>query len=324
MNRPRRTFVVTPSPIMNILGRPPKLSVAVAMAVTAALAACATTAPNNAALDDAQYSFARAAGNPEVARAAPVELQQAQDALQHANTLHTSGGDAAAVSHYAYLARQHVAIAEQASAIAQAQRAVADASSQRDQILIASRTRDAAMERNAAEQARQQADAERARAQAAQRAAAEATVAAQTSQDRASSAQARARSLEEQLADLQARQTDHGMVLTLGDVLFDTASATLTRDAMRPLDQLADYLKAHPERRVTIEGYTDSQGSETMNLALSEQRATAVLDALRDRGVPVDRLVARGMGESQPVASNATAAGRQRNRRVEIVLTGEA
>lgn len=308
---------------MNALFQRP-LKFALAATAAAALAACATTPPHSAALDEAQAAYARAAADATVVHAAPLELQQAQAALQRANALHISGADAATVDHYAYLARQHVAIAKQAKAIAQSQQAVADASRQRDQILIASRTRDAAIERSAAEQARQQAEAERARAEAAQRAAAQAALAAESSQNQAASAQAQARSLEEQLAELHARQTDRGMVLTLGDVLFDTGSANLTPDAMRPLDQLAEFLKAHPERRVTIEGYTDSQGSEAMNQRLSEQRATAVLDALRDRGVPVDRLSAQGMGESQPVASNDTAAGRQRNRRVEIVLTGAA
>ncbi len=308
---------------MNILFERPR-KFALAAAAAAALAACATTPPHSAALDDAQAAYARAASDPAVVRAAPLELQQAQNALQQANSLHTSRGDAAAIDHYAYLARQHVAIAEQAKSIAESEQAVADASSQRDRILLASRTRDAAIERSAAEQAQEQAEAERARAEAAQRAAAQAAVEAAASKTQAVSAQARARSLEEQLADLHARQTDRGLVLTLGDVLFDTGSANLTPDAMRPLDQLAAFLKAHPERRVTIEGYTDSQGSETMNQTLSEERAAAVLDALRDRGVAVDRLTARGMGESQPVASNATAAGRQRNRRVEIVLTGAA
>ncbi len=111
------------------------------------------------------------------------------------------------------------------------------------------------------------------------------------------------------------------MVLTLGDVLFDTGKAQLHAGAARTIEQLASFLKENPERTIEIEGYTDSTGSQDLNLALSERRANAVKNALTDRGIAANRISARGFGEANPVAGNETAAGRQLNRRVDIVVS---
>ena len=124
-----------------------------------------------------------------------------------------------------------------------------------------------------------------------------------------------------QLADLQAKQTDRGVVVTMGDVLFDTGRATLKPGAVAVLDRLAAYLQANPQTRLLIEGHTDSTGSEATNEVLSQRRADAVASALIERGVSAQNLRAVGKGESLPVASNDTAAGRQQNRRVEVVLS---
>jgi outer membrane protein OmpA-like peptidoglycan-associated protein len=139
----------------------------------------------------------------------------------------------------------------------------------------------------------------------------------------ATEAQQRAQAAEAALAELKARQTDRGMVMTLGDVLFDTGKATLKPGAQLTLDRLAGYLAANPSTRVIIEGHTDSTGSDATNQALSEQRASSVADALRMRGIGSDRVEIVGLGEAYPVASNASPAGRTQNRRVEIVLSDE-
>jgi outer membrane protein OmpA-like peptidoglycan-associated protein len=125
------------------------------------------------------------------------------------------------------------------------------------------------------------------------------------------------------LAALQAKQTDRGMVVTLGDVLFDSGRATLKPGAVETLDHLAAYLQSNPQTRVLIEGHTDSTGSAATNEELSQRRANAVAAALMERGVPAQSLQAVGRGESLPVASNATAAGRQQNRRVEIIFSDQ-
>jgi outer membrane protein OmpA-like peptidoglycan-associated protein len=111
------------------------------------------------------------------------------------------------------------------------------------------------------------------------------------------------------------------MVMTLSDVLFDTAQATLKPGADRAVDRLAQFLKDSPGTHVLIEGHTDSVGSDDYNVALSERRAQAVADALTARGVSADRIQTKGLGKSYPVATNDTQAGRQQNRRVEIVFS---
>lgn len=136
-------------------------------------------------------------------------------------------------------------------------------------------------------------------------------------------AQARTAVLEAQLADLSARKTPRGMVITLGDVLFGTDLARLNADGIVTTQKLADLLQQNPQRMVLIEGFTDSTGSAAHNQELSERRAEAVRNALQDMGVAADRIVARGYGETHPVAGNDTEENRQLNRRVEIVFSGD-
>lgn len=133
----------------------------------------------------------------------------------------------------------------------------------------------------------------------------------------------RARRMEQELSELQAKQTDRGMLLTLGDVLFDTGKATLKPGAYETIARVADVLNEDPDRKVLIEGHTDSVGSDGMNMTLSRQRAEAVQDALEQRGVSTMQISTQGRGESTPVASNDSAAGRQQNRRVEMIFTQE-
>lgn len=130
--------------------------------------------------------------------------------------------------------------------------------------------------------------------------------------------------VQQELKDLQAKQTDRGLVLTLGDVLFDTGKATLKPGAYTTIDRLAQVLNSSHGSHVVIEGHTDSMGSDTMNQALSQQRALAVESALRERGVPADQIRSVGKGETTPVASNDTASGRQANRRVELIFSQDS
>lgn len=134
---------------------------------------------------------------------------------------------------------------------------------------------------------------------------------------------AEAEALRQQMAAMQAEQTERGMVLTLGDVLFDVGKADLKPAAERTIARLADFMAQYPERRVLIEGYTDSTGDEGFNQRLSEDRANSVRDALAADGIPRNRIDTQGYGESYPKASNDTASGRQQNRRVEIVISDE-
>ena len=122
------------------------------------------------------------------------------------------------------------------------------------------------------------------------------------------------------LKALNAEQTSRGAVITLGDVLFALGGTDLKPDAIRALKQLVAFLREYPERTVAIEGHTDSVGPETFNVTLSRRRAQSVQNILVRGGVDPRRISADGYGEAYPVASNSSKAGRQRNRRVDLVI----
>jgi outer membrane protein OmpA-like peptidoglycan-associated protein len=133
--------------------------------------------------------------------------------------------------------------------------------------------------------------------------------------------QQHSRQLESALADLQAKKTDRGLVITLGDVLFATGQAELRPGGRHSLDKLSNFMRQYPQRTVQIEGFTDNVGSEEYNQRLSEHRADAVRDVLTNAGVASDRIQTRGLGKSSPVADNDSATGRQQNRRVEVIIS---
>ncbi len=127
-------------------------------------------------------------------------------------------------------------------------------------------------------------------------------------------------STREALAELQAKKTARGTVVTLGSVLFATGRSELLPGAQASVDRLARYLADNPDKTVLIEGHTDSTGSDATNLRLSQERADAVRMALISEGIAPGRIAATGLGSSRPVAPNSTVEGRQQNRRVEIVI----
>lgn len=137
----------------------------------------------------------------------------------------------------------------------------------------------------------------------------------------AEKARQEAEELRRQMEEMEAEQTDRGMVLTLGDVLFDLNEADLRSDGEDTVRQLAEFMREYEDRRVRVEGYTDSTGAASYNQQLSERRAESVRDALTGMGISQDRVETRGYGEEYPKASNDSREGRQQNRRVEIVIS---
>jgi outer membrane protein OmpA-like peptidoglycan-associated protein len=123
---------------------------------------------------------------------------------------------------------------------------------------------------------------------------------------------------------LQTVDTPRGLVATMADVLFATGKYDLAQPAREGLSRLSGIIMSHPGLKLTIEGYTDSTGSEQTNLKLSEQRAEAVKTYLIGQGLSADSVTSKGLGQANPIAGNDTAAGRSQNRRVEIVVSGEA
>jgi outer membrane protein OmpA-like peptidoglycan-associated protein len=183
----------------------------------------------------------------------------------------------------------------------------------------------AAAEREAAERARQAAIAEqqalKEQADRARQAVADANrLRQEAEQERA---ELRKRLLDQLNMVLETRDTARGLIVNMSDVLFDFGKHTLRPEAREKLAKIAGIVLAHPGLRLEVEGHTDSVGSDAFNQRLSEQRAASVRDYLNAQGVSALNIAARGFGEAQPVASNDTAAGRQQNRRVELVVSGE-
>lgn len=274
------------------------------------IAGCASTPIVSTQLNDANAAYQAAAGNPRVTKYAPLALREAEDALRAVETLRQQGADAATVNHRAYIARQKVAIAIQQANINAAEDDVAQARVERDKVILQARVNDAEKLRRNAENLRNIAEV-RAR---------EADLARQ----QAERAKGELESMSQELSALKARGTERGLVLTLGDVLFGFDRAELTTGGQRVVGKLSDFLRRYNKRQVMVEGFTDSVGSETYNLGLSERRANAVRLSLIQRGVDPGRVRIQGFGTAYPVADNQSDAGRQQNRRVEIIISDDA
>jgi outer membrane protein OmpA-like peptidoglycan-associated protein len=249
-----------------------------------------------AQLDEARTKVQALSQEALVQEAASKELTAAHENLKLADEALQKGEPEERVAHLAYLAQRNAEIGLARVDEAEAKDQIAKAEFERNRVLLDARTQEAEM---------------------AKQRAAEAELAAAAKAEEAESAQAA-------LAELQAKQTERGMVLTLSDVLFDTAAATLKPGAASAIDRLATYLEGNPDARVIIEGHTDSRGSEAYNEDLSRRRAQAVADELVTRGIASERFEVLGRGEGYPVANNGTAEGRQQNRRVEIIFSDEA
>jgi outer membrane protein OmpA-like peptidoglycan-associated protein len=183
--------------------------------------------------------------------------------------------------------------------------------------------REAGMAMSEAEQARMAAAADAEKAAIAKRQAEQAISAAGMEAAKAAEAKAEADQLMKELSELKAQQTERGIVLTIGDVLFATGKANLSPDANKSVAKLAEFLKKYQKRDVLIEGHTDSVGKDDYNLTLSRNRADSVKDKLVGGGIEAGRITTVGYGKKFPVASNDTMAGKAQNRRVEVIILNE-
>jgi outer membrane protein OmpA-like peptidoglycan-associated protein len=274
--------------------------------MAAALTACASVPARNSALDLAHSRYTTVQTDPQVAKLAPEEMQRAAEALRVADLAWTDDEPASTVDHLAYLASQRVTIAQETASSRASQAVTAGAAAERDKVRLALRTREA--------------DAAQQQLAVSQRSDAQKTAELASEQARTEQSQARVADLESELRELNAKKTERGMVVTLGDVLFDSGQSRLSPAGTRNMTKLADFFKRYPQRSATIEGYTDSIGTDSANQLLSERRASSVMTALVSLGVPSDRLSTRAHGSQMPVADNGTSAGRQMNRRVEVVF----
>lgn len=316
-------------------------------------AACGPSKMAKEQLDKARQAYAGAQADPDVASLAAVYLKDAGTAMQAAET----SGNTGDMIHLSYLAETK---SRTAMAVASGKRAEAETRSLNQELAAAlerkkelDRQREiekrkaeeeaekarrtateeaerAARMKEEAERARLAAAAEAERAAKAKEEAERARLAAAAEAERAARAQAeaeRARAEADQLmkalSDLKAKQTERGIVLTIGDVLFAFGKADLSPKTDRSVRTLADFLKKYPNRNVLIEGHTDSIGSDDYNLGLSRLRAESVKTKLVADGIDSARITTVGYGKKYPAFSNDTEAGRAQNRRVEVIILNE-
>lgn len=255
-----------------------------AAAAAACVAACSSTPETIEELETARAVVPQVEASPRAGVAA-TNISEARKALDQANRLAEKGGKVADIQYEATVAARNAQIANEKILSAMARDEIEKGTAERQAVLTEARTREA--DRNA---------------------------------QSARSAEERAKALEQELKDLQGKKTDRGVVVTLGDVLFDTGKATLKPGAYTTIDRLATVLKQDANRKVLIEGHTDNVGTDEYNQGLSERRAASVQAALFERGVEASQISTVGKGETTPVAGNDNPAGRQQNRRVELVF----
>ena len=319
-----------------------------ATALIALLSGCAVTAvptESNQRAQNLQAELQRLLDDADVAERVPLAVADAERAARRARDSEISGAER---THRIAIAEKRIEIARAQSYRVEAEQAaeqvdetittlrlnasrleVAQARAEAEQARMTSmateeeiqRTRQQAL--SAAERAEQAAERERMareEAEAARRLSeAQATeiALARREADLASEAAA---SLRRRLELMALRETDRGMVITLGDVLFATGETTLAEDAQSNLNDVVELLQTEPGKQVRIEGHTDSTGNEAVNLRISQQRADAVKERLVSLGIASGRIESVGMGEDFPIASNDTSDGRSQNRRVDVIL----
>jgi outer membrane protein OmpA-like peptidoglycan-associated protein len=294
-------------------------------------------------MERARKSYAEAKANPDVQAYAPLELQEAGKALQAAEAAEQEK-ETDAILQLGYLAEKKTGFAVTTADGKVTERGIDKLNVENAELIARKRTleaerarRETGMAMSEAERARREAElatseAERARAAAAadaeraaiaKRQAEQAQSAAEEETAKAARAKAEAEELMKELSELKAQQTERGIVLTIGDVLFATGKADLSPNANKSAEKLADFLKKHPKRDVLIEGHTDSVGKDDYNLVLSRKRADSVKYKLMADGVEADRITTVGYGKKFPLASNDTKAGKAQNRRVEVIILNE-
>lgn len=318
---------------------------AVLVMLMVALSACTATPKKDLALERVKDELNNLKSNTELAGYAPLALGEAERALRKAEL---ATGDDLYRSYLVYMADRRIQIARTMAEREQHEQILDQLESERSAMLIKASQLEADQARMEAERARllvatTSEDAQRAReekeaalrkeaeaARAAELSAEEADQARRLAESRASEAEFARReadlasqqitSLTRQLENLQLRQTESGVVVTLGDVLFSSGEAQLVEGGRSSLEEVVDLLQTEPDKKIRVEGHTDSLGDAAANLLLSQQRAQSVLEALVSLGVSSDRITATGMGEDFPIASNDDEEGRARNRRVDVIL----
>lgn len=298
-----------------------------ALALLFLASGCATVPFHNEALERARSAYEITRNTPEIETHAPVALYDARIALERAEKAFENIQE---LEHLAYLAEKKAQLAVLVAEGKASETQINQLSKSKDKMVIKSREYEteaalAEAEKRALEAEQKALEAELAKkhSEAMMREADEARRQAEEARLKTEEALAQKQQIEQELAELQAKQTDRGAVITLGNILFEVNRSALLPGGFLAIDKLSEFLKKYPSRNLSIEGHTDSRGSDIYNLGLSQQRATSVFNALLQRGVSGHRMITKGLGEKYPVAGNETEAGRQQNRRVEVIILNE-
>jgi outer membrane protein OmpA-like peptidoglycan-associated protein len=270
----------------------------IATAVAAVLlAACAAAPVAPEGASEARAKLTQLQSDPSMGTRAPLAIKDADAAVSIAEL---PEADKSLASHRVFIADRKVEIAkaQAETSLLEDQRAALIA--KRETARLDSRTREADTAHIATVNAEREAD---------------------TARMATADAQAQTAELQRQIEALQAKVTDRGVVLTLGDVLFASGKADLKEGAAGHLNQLVAFLREYPSRTVVIEGHTDNVGSDDFNQALSQRRADSVRSYLVRQGIDAARLTAMGAGEGAPIGENESETGRQANRRVEVIIS---
>jgi outer membrane protein OmpA-like peptidoglycan-associated protein len=323
-------------------------NIVLSLFIAVTLAACSTAPKQNLALERVRSQLNDLKSDEQLSDYAPVALAEAERSLRQAET--ATGSDTQRI-HAVYMADRRVQIARTVAQREHMQAELRQLGDERNAMLLKASQLEAELARLEAERARvmsqaREEDALRAReevleaqqreavsvrdaeqaqeeAQQARALAASSVTEAQLARREADLALEQADTLRRQLENLQLRQTESGVVVTLGDVLFQSGETQLLDEAMASLVEVVDLLQSEPDKNIRIEGHTDATGDSETNLEISTKRANAVLDALVSLGVDSARFTTTGMGEDFPIASNETEEGRSRNRRVDVILLDE-
>lgn len=293
-------------------------------AVTLLAAACATVPSSPQGSSELRAKLTALQSDPNLAQHAPVEIREAEEAVRIAEQPRSRNADSELAAHHLYLADHKVEIARARATTRYAESQRKTLGEERERARLAARTREADRAHADARLARAQADTAQADAQLARTEATRARSAADAARmaeaESEAAATRRAAELQRQIDILEAEITSRGLVLTLGDVLFATDSAELQGGAHNNLGKLVNFLNQYPDRGVHVEGHTDNIGEPAYNRDLSRRRADAVRYFLTQQGIASGRITTSGLGMDRPVASNASANGRQMNRRVEVII----
>ena len=253
------------------------------------LGGCASAPKTPEGAVEARAKLTQLQNDPTLASKVSVAIRTADTAVKEAEIPRK---DKALSDHLVFIAGREVDVAWAQAKTRQLEDQRAGLTEQRNAERLDSRTREADRAQDAAEQARMDADMAREDSEA----------------------------LRREIAELNAKETERGLVVTLGDTLFETGNSQLKGNAFANLGKLSAFLNQYPERNLVIEGHTDSVGNKSSNQALSQRRADSVRQYLLQQGVAANRLTAFGKGEDAPIASNDSVSGRALNRRVEVII----